>query len=235
MKKAVAFAWCFLLAVALCACSPPAEDIDEPAETAGAESAVAERQTYDLTEEGAPGSSVTVETTTVGEAVPAADSINEQLRQLADAYVAEKTAEDVMIYAGGDGAAYTHERAYEVVYEGGGMISVVAHSFDDSETAARGSEEIYAYVFDTGTGARVALSDVLGSDWADILQRYVSGQIRASGQEDVYYPNYAELIPAALGGDCWYLTEGELHLLFNADVIGPRMLGPLEFVYPLAQ
>lgn len=101
---------------------------------------------------------------------------------------------------------------------------------------ASGYEEDHYYTISLDSGERIHLADLFkdGSDYKDVLVKYVQSQI-AADTENTYFSSSQLDHPLAyyLTDDSFYLDQdGHLVIVFNEGDIGPMSSGTLTFTIP---
>lgn len=161
----------------------------------------------------------------------AAASINADLKRMLDEYLTVTVDEDTMFFSEDDTLKFTHERIYELVFMGEGLISIIAHGYDYSAGAAHPYTYRLGYTYDSNTGQRLSLADILEPGYEELLQDSVVSQITAAGERDFYFPGFEQDIKAILAEENWYIKDDVLYLIFNPYQIAPASLGIVEFAY----
>lgn len=161
----------------------------------------------------------------------AAASINADLKRMLDEYLTVTVDEDTMFFSEDDTLMFTHERIYELVFMGEGLISIVAHGYDYNAGAAHPYTYRLGYTYDSNTGRRLSLADVLEPGYEELLKESVVSQIAAAGEGASYFPGFEEDIKVVLAEENWYIKDDMINLVFNPYQIAPAALGIVEFSY----
>lgn len=227
-----------LLPVLLAGLLLAACDQQQPAtEAEGPISAATEREVHQLEQDGQVYSTITLgrlHLIAQGEnAVLAA--INADLDRMLDDYLGATADQDAMYYADDLAQQFTHERIYSLAYLGEDLVSVVADGYDFTSTAAHPTTYRLGYVYSTSSGERLKLADLLSAGYEQQLADSVVAQIKDSGEEANYFPDYQNLVKAALANENWYVKDNSIYLIFNPYEIGPYAMGVVEFPYQYRQ
>lgn len=234
MKKIFATLLPILLAgLLLVAC-----DHQQPAvEAEGAITAATERETHQLEQDGQVYGTITLGRLHLiyeGENAAAAE-INAGLDRMLDDYLSATADQDAMYYAEDLSQQFTHERIYSLAYLGEDLVSVVADGYDFISTAAHPNTYRLGYVYSLSSGKRLQLADLLPAGYEQQLADSVVAQIKSSGEEANYFPDYQNLVKAALANENWYVKDNTICLIFNPYEIGPYAMGVVEFPYQYRQ
>jgi hypothetical protein len=209
-------------------------DNNQPVEQATGEiTATTEREEHQLEQDGLVYSTITLGRLHLvyeGENAAAA-AINADLDRMLDEYLAATSDQDAMYYADDLSQQFNHELIYSLVYLGDNMVSVVADGYDFVSTAAHPNTYRLGYVYDLSSGTRLTLAELLPADYQQLLTDSVVSQISASGEEANYFPDYQQLVTAALANENWYVKGNLIYLIFNPYEIGPYAMGVVEFPY----
>lgn len=185
---------------------------------------------------------------TVSRTIPVVTTQNEAASNAINEYIRNNsvlgiTTDDVLNWAKSDykvrgkenwGEGYTMEIVYVPKRTDPLAISFLIQAATYMG-GAHPSEFQAAVNFDTQTGRRLRLSDVISTDENTAKKEILAAILEQTKQDpykDMLWEGYESNIADLLTEDSWYLTEDGLHIIGNEYIISPYAAGILNFVIP---
>ena len=114
--------------------------------------------------------------------------------------------------------------SYEI-FNWGGITSIVVRY---STAASR--QIVNTFVFDTVSKNEVSLRSLFGRDFISYINRRIAEVLRADKEEAFESVTGFSTIRA---GQSFYVSDGNIHIIFDQAHIAPAARGPVEFVLPI--
>ena len=128
-------------------------------------------------------------------------------------------------------AGYRNINTEYDVYNWANITSIVVRYNIGGANSLNKKQVVRTFVFDDISQSEVTLRNLLGKDYMNYLNKYISGEINRNSA-GIYYAG-ANKFSSIKSNQSFYIKGGVIHILFDEHTIAPASAGTPEFQIPM--